>query len=57
MKQQLNVLDKYNVSVNVEDKSRQLFNNINYPNKYLKTEVNFFRSIHDANFETASTYL
>ena len=56
-KQKLNVYENYNVPVYEEDKVRQLLENINFPNNYLKTEVNICRYIHSAIFKAVSIYL
>ena len=56
MKQTFNVLDNYNVPLYEEETFRQLLDNINSPNKYLKTEVNICISGHSASFHKDSTY-
>ena len=55
--QTFNMLENCNVPLYEEDKVKQLLDHINFPNKYLKTEVNIFRSSHSASFETALTYI
>ena len=55
MKQIFNMLENYNVPLYEEDKFRQLLDNINFPNNYLKTEVNICISSHSASFDTDST--
>ena len=57
MKQTFNMINNYNAPLYAEDKFRQLLDNINFPNKCFKTEVNICRYIHIDTFETASTYL
>ena len=47
----------FNVPIYEEDKVSQLLNNINFPNKTLKTEVNICISSHSASFKIAFTYL
>ena len=57
MKQTLNVLDNYNITLYEDEKVRKLLDNINCPTKYLKTEVNICRSSHIYSFKKSSTYL
>ena len=57
MRQKFNVLDNYDVPLYEEDKVRQHLDNINCPNKKLKTEFNICISVYSDSFETASTYL
>ena len=56
-KKTFNVLKNYNVDLYEEYNFRKLLDNINFPNNYLKNEVNICRSSHSASFETASKYL
>ena len=57
MKQLINVLENFNISLYKDDKFMQLLDNINCPKTDLETEVNICRSSHSASFDTASTYI